>query len=239
MKDTARRFVWMNQPLARLLGYGSESELIGLRDEDISPEYVTAHYRRDDEDILRNGKRLIDAVELVRGERGNYDWFLSTKLPVRDEHHGIIGLVGATRTMARRDTPGHSPSRFAPAVELIAEEYHRPLSVSDIAATVSMSPSHFSRLFSGHFQVSPHKYLQRVRLMVACELLCTTELTLSEVAAQAGFYDQSHLANTIAKERGMSPGVYRKQFGGPRRPETGAHRALARSRGYLSRVHAG
>ena len=69
-----------------------EAELIGLRDEDISPEYVTAHYRRDDEDILRNGKRLIDAVELVRGERGTYDWFLSTKLPVYDERLGIIGL---------------------------------------------------------------------------------------------------------------------------------------------------
>ena len=84
IKDTARRFVWMNQPLARLLGYGGE---FGARSacamRTSHPQYVTAHYRRDDEDILRNGKRLIDAVELVRGERGNYDWFLSTKLPVR------------------------------------------------------------------------------------------------------------------------------------------------------------
>ena len=38
----------------------------------------------------------------------------------------------------------------------------------------------------------------------------TTELSLSEMAARCGFYDQSHLTHVFRQKRGVIPGEYRR-----------------------------
>jgi AraC-like DNA-binding protein len=191
------------------MGYRSASQLIGLRDEDISPEYLVEHYRSYDERVLHDGERVLDLIELVRNVDGTYDWFLTTKLPIRGHDGVILGLVGVTRGVTKRNALVERLVPLTPAVQLIATEYHRPLGVQDLADSVAMSPSHFSRIFKSHFGATPHQYLRRVRLMAACDLLATTDLPLSVVAARTGYYDQSHLSNDLVRERGLTPTAYR------------------------------
>ncbi|GAA3685970.1 helix-turn-helix domain-containing protein [Streptomyces iranensis] len=213
VKDAERRFVACSEPIAQSLGYRHSWQLFGLRDEDISPEYLVEHYRGHDEHVLSTGDALIDLVELVRNPNGSYDWFLTTKTPVRPHAGAPIGIVGVTRALTKRDSVSRRLLSLTPAVELISREYTRALSIEELATTVSLSPSHFSRSFKAHFGATPHQYLRRVRLMAACDLLATSDLPMSVIANQTGFYDQSHLSNEFKKERGITPAEYRAAHG--------------------------
>lgn len=212
IKNVRREFVGCSLPFVTLMGFRSRSQLIGKRDEELSPAYLVQRYRRDDEHVLTTGDSLVDVVELVRNAEGGYDWFLSTKTALRDDDGAVIGLVGVTRSLSRRDPVTEKLISLTPAIETISREYARPIRVEELAARVMMSPSHFTRLFRRHFGVSPYKYLRRVRIMAACDLLATTDLPINVISSRAGFYDASHFANEFHADRGMSPSVYRETF---------------------------
>jgi len=213
VKDRDRRMVACTKPFARLLGYRDPELLLGLRDEELSPEYLADHYRQHDQHVLGTGEELIDLVELVRNIDGTYDWFLTSKSPVLDEHGAVQGIVGVTRSLHKRAT-ADSLLSLTPAVELISRSFGRRIPVTEMAASVSMSASAFTRAFGAHFGSSPHQYLMRVRIMAACDLLSTTELSLREIATEVGFYDQSHFSRDFTRDRGMPPAEYRARFRG-------------------------
>lgn len=221
-KDHHRRFIMCSDAFVRLMGYASADQIIGLRDEDISPEYLVDHYRGYDEKVLRRGEHVIDLVELVRNVDGSYDWFVTTKWPIFAGPR-IVGLGGVTRSLTPRHPAAHEEFPLAAAVELIARDYGRQLTVTELADAVSMSPSYFTRRFKSHFGTTPHRYLRQVRLMAVADLLSTTDMPLTKIARATGHYDQSHMSNEFARERGLTPSSYRRLYqGSARRPASGA-----------------
>jgi PAS domain S-box-containing protein len=229
VKDADRRFVACSAPFARLLGYRHTSQIIGLRDEDLSPEYLADHYRSDDEYILQSGERIVDLVELVRNPDGAYDWYLTTKAPVLASDGVPTGIVGHTRSLTRRNMKAASLLSLTPALELISRDYGRTISVAEMAAAVPMSPSSFTRTFRRHFGCTPHQYLRNVRIAAACDLLSMTDLPLTDIAEHAGFYDQSHFARDFKSSRGMTASAYRRRFGGALASLIGSRLSLANS----------
>jgi AraC-like DNA-binding protein len=212
-KDADRRFVYYNTAFERLMGLAFPGELIGLQDEDVSPQYLVERYRYADQLVLR-GARLDDIIELVRSSSVGYDWFITSKFPATDRDGRVIGLVGLTRKLSSRegDPVAASISNLAPAVDLMLLEYHRNLSIRELAGAACLSTSEFSRVFKRRFHVTPHQYLLQIRLELACELLATSDYSVGHIAKLTGFYDQSHMTNALVNARGVSPREYRKQF---------------------------
>lgn len=212
VKDADRRFVYYNRAFRNLMALSSPSDLLGRRDEDISPEYLVEHYRAHDEEVL-SGATLSDIVELVQNSSGSYDWCLTSKFPARGSDGRTIGVVGITQRLYAREHPESKFGGLAPAVELMLQDFQRPISVAEMAVTTCLSISQFARSFKQYFGVSPHQYLRQIRINAACELLAVSDHSLSEVASLTGFYDQSHMTNTFVKAKGISPRRYREQFG--------------------------
>ena len=50
------------------------------------------------------------------------------------------------------------------------------------------------------------------RLNAARKLLTTTEKSVADIAVEVGFFDQSHFIKAFKRERGTTPGRYRRQF---------------------------
>lgn len=211
VKDRERRFVYFNTAFTTLMGLTSE-QLLGQRDEDISPGYLASHYREDDEAVIVAGKRLVGVVELVHNSDGSYDWFTTTKFPVRDQRGDIVGVAGITRNLSKHAAAHAMLQPLEPAIRLISERYGEQLTLADMARAVSMSETHFSRRFKAHFGISPHRYLRRVRLEAACDLLSTSDLAIGEIAVRVGYYDHSHLTNDFVKAKGLTPSRYRSQY---------------------------
>ena len=210
VKDRGRRFVYFNTAFTTLMGLRSD-QLLGRRDEDLSPSYLAEHYREDDDRVLSHGERLVGVIELVHNADGSYDWFTTTKFPVLSKTGKIIGVAGVTRSLTKREAAEERLLPLEPAIRLISERYDRPLTIADMAKAASMSTTHFARRFKAHFGTSPHQYLRRVRLQAACDLLSTSDLTIAEIARRVGYYDQSHLTRDFLKAKRETPKGYRER----------------------------
>ena len=224
VKDRDRRFVYFNKAFTTLMSLRAD-QILGQRDEDISPGYLADHYREDDEAVLTRGEQLVGVIELVHNADASYDWFTTTKFPVRSESGEIIGVAGVTRSLTKRTAAQERLLPLEPAIKLISEQYHRPLTLADMARAAAMSPTHFARKFKDHFGTSPHRYLRRLRIEAACDLLSTTDLLVGDVASRVGYYDHSHLTKDFSKRKGMAPAEYRERSRAP----TAMPRPLVRS----------
>lgn len=97
------------------------------------------------------------------------------------------------------------------AIRYMMENLNTELTVADIAFSVHISPSHFSHLFKQETGIAPMDYLTGLRLEKAKELLCSLELSISEIAERCGYEDPSHFSRVFKKAQGIPPSVYRRQ----------------------------
>lgn len=103
--------------------------------------------------------------------------------------------------------------------EFIDANYDREIGLVELAASINFSPAYFARQFKRSFGTTPHQYLTQVRVESAQRLLDEGRMTVGEVAAAVGFYDQSHLAHHFKRAIGVAPKVYLEQR------SNGRHRA--------------
>ena len=85
-------------------------------------------------------------------------------------------------------------------------------SIEDTAAYVSLSPSHFSRLFKQVTGSSYTDYLTYVRLQHAQILLGTGDLSISEIAVRVGVANGNYLCTLFKKRYVVTPTGYRKEI---------------------------
>jgi AraC-like DNA-binding protein len=85
----------------------------------------------------------------------------------------------------------------------------QPLRIADLAAHCGFGMRRFHQLFIEAFGETPHRYLQRLRLDTAIMLLNDPLSTLSEVALQVGFGDQSAFTHAFTRRFGRAPGQWR------------------------------
>ncbi|HTD59570.1 MAG TPA: helix-turn-helix transcriptional regulator [Gemmatimonadaceae bacterium] len=108
------------------------------------------------------------------------------------------------------------PSRRAPAWldathERLTAEFRKPGTIAAYAAAAGVHPTYLTRQFKAHFGESIGQCVRRLRLDFASLELSRTKLSLSQIALAAGFADQSHFSHVFQRERGLSPGEFRRR----------------------------
>ena len=97
-------------------------------------------------------------------------------------------------------------------IEYIHSYLDSELSLTELAAQLNLSPFHFARLFKKSLGLSPHKYVMQNRIERAKRAISVAaDLSLSDIALQVGFYDQTHFSKTFKKYVGVSPKAFSKQ----------------------------
>ena len=103
--------------------------------------------------------------------------------------------------------------RIADAAEYIRANFtDHTLSVAALARRCGMSDTYFRRLFVAHFGVTPLKYVNRLRLDRAKELLQADYHTVEEISYMCGFNNISYFSTFFKKVTGMSPVAYRARY---------------------------
>ena len=155
----------------------------------------------------------------------------STEAPA--SHPARVGVVGPTR--ARSDGPNAShlavqllwhvlaprpPARrrdgtlprwrLRAIVESIEEHLDADLTLERLAAAARLSVYHFARQFKAATGLPPHQYVILRRVERAKHLLQGGgDRSLAEVAAHAGFSDQSQFTRHFKRLVGVTPGQFR------------------------------
>jgi AraC-like DNA-binding protein len=102
--------------------------------------------------------------------------------------------------------------RLEMMVRMMAREYKNPLTLEQIAAAAGLHPNYACALFSQASGVSPHVYLNRLRLTHAQRLLATTNMKIVDIALDAGFASLSRFYSTFSSACHCTPTTYRKRF---------------------------
>lgn len=96
-KDLSSKFTKINLAQANLLGLQSPEEAIGKDDFDFAPPEQASIFYRDELNIMKTGKPLLNHIERVRRTDGAVAWVSTTKVPIKDHTGKISGLVGVSR----------------------------------------------------------------------------------------------------------------------------------------------
>ena len=133
-------------------------------------------------------QRTGGSVESVPISRGVLESLLARSTPLRCARSGR-----ATRLVAVR--------------EYLRAHLDEPVQTAALAAISGLTECHLIRSFHLEFGLPPHAYHLRLRLAVAAELL-SNGLSVSTVAYECGFADQSHLSRKFKEVYGLTPAAW-------------------------------
>ena len=100
--DTQGRFVYGKRLCFERSGCSSLQGLLGKCEYDIEPASLAGKYCSDDAQVL-NGSVGNDRLELIIGEHQSGDWFLTSKWPICDLRDRIIGSLGISRHLHKKE----------------------------------------------------------------------------------------------------------------------------------------
>jgi AraC-like DNA-binding protein len=116
------------------------------------------------------------------------------------------------------DRPQHAPerSRVEQTVRYMAGHLTERLSVSQLAALVHVSPSHYFAIFKRQTGYAPLDFFIHLRMFRGCLLLDRTPLTVKEIAAELGYEDAFYFSRLFKLVSEVSPRDYRRLPAGVR-----------------------
>lgn len=118
-------------------------------------------------------------------------------------------LAEVSRRREQSSRTRHAPHWLERAREILHETAGVVSTLTEVAREVGVHPVHLAHEFRKFYGESLGEYARRLRLEAACRQISQTNLSLSEIAASAGFYDQSHFSNTFKRHTGMTPAEFR------------------------------
>jgi AraC-like DNA-binding protein len=117
-------------------------------------------------------------------------------------------LTRHSRTRVRLEVPALEHAVVAAMKERLAGDVTEPITLSELAAAVGLSPCHACRVFSRGAGLPPHAWRNQLRVARAADLL-RRGLSVTETAAALGFADQSHFTRLFRRSYGVPPGRWR------------------------------
>ncbi len=91
----------------------------------------------------------------------------------------------------------------------VDRRFLEPLTVRQLSESVNVHPVHVARAYRKEYGATVGEHVRSLRVSYAQELLRNREISLSDIALEAGFSDQSHFSRLFKRSTGMTPRKYR------------------------------
>src|ERR1700761_1622462 len=123
--------------------------------------------------------------------------------------------IATDRPLAKRPSaPRMSTRQLNMLVDFIETNLDQRLHLTDLAVVAGVSVTRLKTLFRNSTGTSVHQYVIRRRVEYARALIATTTMPASDIALAAGFTHQSHMASTMRRILGQTPGeIARRPLG--------------------------
>jgi AraC family transcriptional regulator len=141
-----------------------------------------------------------------------YNEFQSTDLASRLAIEGLILeiVAQACRTDSRRENS--KPAWLCRVREILHERFAEAMTLREMAELVDVHPIYMATAFKAHFHCTIGEYVRDLRVQHACRELSQSARPLAEIAASAGFCDQSHFSRVLKERLGVTPTEYRARL---------------------------
>ena len=103
VKDNKGRYVINNMGHLRSIGLSKQEDALGKTSFDFFSELLARKFTSDEQNVLETGEALLNhEEEVLDAKTGKLNWHLTTKVPIRDNHGKIIGIVGVSSDITER-----------------------------------------------------------------------------------------------------------------------------------------
>lgn len=106
-----------------------------------------------------------------------------------------------------------SGSALRPLVDAIIAEPRAPHTLADLAQRAAISERHLTRVFASEIGITPGRFVERVRVETARDLLESSRLKLPVIADRSGFGSVETMRRAFLRITGVGPGEHRRRFG--------------------------
>ena len=130
--------------------------------------------------------------------------------PMAVEGLALELLSEVARRVSRVREHGAEPAWLTLVDEYLHDRFRERFRVADVAAAAGVHPVHLARVFRTHRRLTMGVYVRRLRLEWAADRLSDGAPTLSEIALQSGFSDQSHFTRAFKLHTGYTPRQYQR-----------------------------
>ncbi len=100
--------------------------------------------------------------------------------------------------------------------EIVMWMNHHPgqdLSVDALASRCAMSERNFARVFKKEIGIAPGKYVEKMRVELAAQLIETQDQGFKSIATTSGFRNEEMMRRAFIRQLNVLPQLYRKRFG--------------------------
>jgi two-component system response regulator YesN len=146
---------------------------------------------------------LLKAIEAVHEKR-----------ETRELRKRVLAIEQSGKSLFKEYSPGsgsdYREKYLETAIHIINSHYMENLNAPDLAESLGISESSFSKLFKTRTGYTFLEYLTLYRIKQAMDLLDQKEIRVSEAAPLVGYEDYRHFGEVFKKITGLTPSEYRK-----------------------------
>lgn len=125
----------------------------------------------------------------------------------------LIKLQTSLLTEASAERQGEVSRPIRMAKQYVHKNYASNITLEEVSEYVGFSVTYFSALFKKETGEGFTKYLTRIRMEEAKNLLRETGIPVAEICEKVGYNDRKHFTHTFHKLTGVNPAEYRKLYG--------------------------
>ena len=106
----------------------------------------------------------------------------------------------------------HNVLRLRPVMSYISEHFKEKIYIESLSDMISVSPDYFTKMFKDSIGKTPIDYINGLRVNYSMKLLCTTDMSMAQIAEDIGFCNPNYFHKIFKQYMGVSPLAYRKSI---------------------------
>ena len=123
----------------------------------------------------------------------------------------VVAALSLAAGLRHRDGNGNrAPAWLVRVREVLHEEWRAAPSLSRLASIAGVHPCHLAHVFKDRVGESIGTYVQRTRVIWALGQVANTSRSISQIAVEAGYWDQSHLTRQCVRLTRVTPAALRR-----------------------------
>lgn len=129
----------------------------------------------------------------------------------RELRSRLFGILSGLETRQEGQDEEETLPRMVTMIEqYLLDNYQRNIKAGELSTEFGFVSEYISRIFKKYVGLSPSRYLTKIRMEKACELIRSCPgIQIKEVADQVGYKDIHYFSKVFRKEMGVWPSEYK------------------------------
>ena len=164
--------------------------------------------------LISTAVKVLKDADAVFGECPSEKLLLFDELIMCKEVDGVRKIMLSLASIIRKhnDDSNKGSSKLSEDLKIFIENHYNQcdLSVFSVSEHFNLTPTYLSKRFKQQTGESVLRYIHKIRIQKATNLLYETDISMSNIVSKVGYNDRNTFIRVFKNFLGITPGQYRK-----------------------------